>query len=608
MSKLENNEKLLQDIIINLPHSPGVYQYFNAEGTIIYIGKAKDLRKRVSSYFSRDAYENRKLMILVSKIRDIRYIVVDSESDALLLENNLIKKYQPRYNILLKDDKTFPWLAIKKERFPRIIYTRNYINDGSEYFGPYTSGLMVKTLLDLVKRLYPLRTCSLDLSDEKILANKYKPCLEFHVGNCKAPCIGKQDEQDYIQNIENIRLIFKGNLNEIKQYLGKLMQTYASDLQYENAQLIKDKIEIISNYQTKSTIVNPSINNVDVFSIIEKEDDVCVNFLRVANGAVIQVHSVVMKRKLDESQDEILSIAMIDIRQRMFSNSTEIIVPFVPEVEMLGSKYVVPKQGDKLKLLELSQRNARMFLNEKLLMTSLKSERITAGKEAILEKLKIELRLEKIPFHIECFDNSNLQGTNPVAACVVFKHGKPAVKEYRHFNVKTVVGPDDFASMREIVSRRYKRLLDENQKLPNLIVVDGGKGQLSAAVEVLNELGLSETIEIIGIAKKLEEIFKPGDPVPLYIDKNSSSLKIIQHLRDEAHRFGITFHRNKRSKNFMLSELNEIEGIGDKTRNDLLSHFKSVEKIKSASFESLAEVVGKSRAEKVMTYFSRDNS
>jgi excinuclease ABC subunit C len=609
MSKPENREKFLQDIIIILPHSPGVYQYFNAEGTIIYIGKAKDLRKRVSSYFSRDAYENRKLMILVSKIRDIRYIVVDSESDALLLENNLIKKYQPRYNILLKDDKTFPWLAIKKEHFPRIIYTRNYVNDGSEYFGPYTSGLMVKTLLDLVKRLYPLRTCSLDLSAEKIAANKYKPCLEFHVGNCKAPCIGKQEEQDYIQNIENIRLIFKGNLNEIKQYLSKLMQTYATDLQYESAQLIKEKIDIISNYQNKSTIVNPSINNVDVFSIIEKEDDVCVNFLRVASGAVIQVHSVVMKRKLDESEDEILSIAMIDIRQRMFSNSSEIIVPFVPEVELSGVKYVVPKQGDKLKLLELSQRNARMFLNEKLLMTSLKSERITAGKEAILEKLKIELRLEKIPFHIECFDNSNLQGTNPVAACVVFKHGKPAVKEYRHFNVKTVVGPDDFASMREIVTRRYKRLLEENQKLPNLIVVDGGKGQLSAAVEVLNELGLSDTIEIIGIAKRLEEIFKPGDPVPLYIDKNSSSLKIIQHLRDEAHRFGITFHRNKRSKNFMLSELNEIVGIGEKTRNDLLSHFKSIDKIKSASFESLVEIVGKSRAEKIRIYFeNKDNS
>jgi excinuclease ABC subunit C len=595
-------DKLL-DIIKQLPNDPGVYQYFNDDGIIIYIGKAKNLRKRVSSYFNRDVYENNKLRVLVNKIRDIRYIVVDSESDALLLENNLIKKYQPRYNILLKDDKTFPWICIKKERFSRVFYTRNYINDGSEYFGPYTSVVMVKTLLSLVRKLYPLRNCSLDLSEEKIKAKKYRTCLEFHLGNCKAPCIDLQSELDYLANIKSIKEILKGNITDIFHYLNDLMKKYALEMDFENANLIKNRIDIITNYQSKSTVVNSSINNVDVFSFIEDDDNVCVNYLRVVSGAIIQVHSIEIKKKLDEKPEDLLTIAITDIRQKMLSNSKEIIVPFMPDIVLPTLKYTIPKQGDKLKLLELSERNARIFLTEKLKIAALKTEGYKNRSLIVLERIQSDLRLTKLPCHIECFDNSNIQGTNPVAACVVFKNGKPAVSEYRHFNVKTVVGADDFATMREIVFRRYKRMIDENAALPDLIVVDGGKGQLSAAVDSLRELDMMGKVAIIGIAKRLEEIFKPGDPVPLYIDKNSSSLKVIQHIRNEAHRFGINFHRLKRSESMTNSELDQIVGIGDKTKEDLLKNFKSLENIRNANLDQIIEIIGNSKAQKVFAYF-----
>lgn len=594
----------LHDFVTNLPSGPGVYQFFNSDGQIIYIGKAKNLKKRVSSYFNRDAGVNNKVKVLVARIREIKFIVVDSESDALLLENNLIKKFQPRYNILLKDDKTFPWICIKKERFPRVFYTRNYIKDGSDYFGPYTSGLMVKTLISLVRKLYPLRTCSLDLAEEKIRAKKYKTCLEYHIGNCKAPCIGLHSEQDYNNNLQRIRDILKGNLGDVKKYLVQLMDDYSKNLDFENAALIKDKIDIISNFQSKSSIVNSSINNVDVYSIVERDDDISVNYLRVASGSIIQVHSLEIKRKVDETLEEILSFAITDIRQKMFSNSQEIIVPFLPDIELTGIKYTVPKTGDKFKLLELSERNAKLFLMERLKASANISEKHNEKKSEVLEKMRLELRLKTVPFHIECFDNSNLQGTNPVASCVVFKNGKPSKKDYRHFNVKTVIGPDDFASMREIVYRRYKRISDENGEFPDLIVIDGGKGQLSAAMESINELNLGNKIQIIGIAKKLEEIFSPGDPVPLYIDKNSTSLKIIQHIRNEAHRFGITFHRLKRSASSVTSELDAIAGIGDKAKEALFAEFKSIEGISNADFDKLKEVVGSKKAELIKNHFN----
>jgi excinuclease ABC subunit C len=606
-SKHMHISERIMSIVSGLPHNPGVYQYFNDEGKIIYIGKAKDLRKRVSSYFNRDSYDNAKLNVLVRKIFDIKYIVVENESDALLLENNLIKKYQPRYNILLKDDKTFPWIAIKNELFPRVISTRNYINDGSEYFGPYTSGLMVKTLLSLIKKLYPLRTCSLDLSPEKNKSGKYKPCLEYHVGNCKAPCIDKQTLEEYDSNIKTIKEIIKGNISDIENYLKELMKQYSLSLDFENANVVKEKIEILRNYKSKSTIVNPNINNIDVFSIVEKKDDVAVNFLRVINGAIVQVHSVDTKRKLDETLGEILSLAITDIRQKMLSSSNEIVVSEMPDTKIDGIKYTLPKQGDKLKLLELSKRNALLFLSEKLKLSAEKTEQFKERKDSILERMMKDLELKKLPYHIECFDNSNLQGTNPVASCVVFKNAKPAKSEYRHFNVKTVVGPDDFASMREIVYRRYKRLLEENLPLPDLVVVDGGKGQLHAAIDIFYELELTDKVQLIGIAKKLEEIFKPGDSVPLYLDKNSPSLKIIQHIRNEAHRFGITFHRNKRSIEFTNSALDDIKNIGEITKDQLFTHFKSFDNIKNASLEDLIKIIGKSKAQKVINYFN-DNS
>lgn len=592
----------LKSLVSALPDNPGVYQFFNKDGKIIYVGKAKNLKKRVTSYFAKN-HDSAKVRIMVDKIAEIRHIVVESESDALLLENNLIKKYQPRYNILLKDDKTFPWICIKNERFPRVYSTRNVVSDGSVYFGPYTSASMVRTLLDLFKHLFPLRNCGYELSDEKIAAGKYRTCLEFHIGNCKAPCVGFYDEESYRKNIDQIKEILKGNLSSVLGFLKQTMISYASDYKYELAEEIKQKIQLLERFQAKSTVVNSSINNVDVFSIKVDNETAYVNFIKVINGAILQAHTIELEKRLDETPAELLAYGITELRQRLFSNAREILVPFLPEMKLDGVKFLIPKIGDKLKLLELSQRNVSYYHLEKRKQESLKQPKTHT--ERLLETIQRDLQLDEPPVHIECFDNSNIQGTNPVAACVVFKNARPSKRDYRHFNIKTVEGPNDFASMIEIVYRRYKRLIDENQSLPQLIVIDGGKGQLSAAVTSLTQLGIQDKVTIIGIAKRLEEIFFPDDPIPIYLDKNSETLKVIQHLRNEAHRFGITFHRQKRSKGMIHSELNDIQGIGPKAIELLFQQFKSIETIRQASIEELATVIGQAKAQLVHSYFSK---
>ncbi|WP_297764067.1 excinuclease ABC subunit UvrC [uncultured Muriicola sp.] len=582
-----------------LPQSPGVYQFYDKEGKILYVGKAKNLKKRVTSYFTK-THENGKTRVMVKKIQAIKHIVVPTESDALLLENNFIKKYQPRYNVLLKDDKSYPWICIKKERFPRIFPTRKLIKDGSEYYGPYTSMKTVKTLLDLIKSVYPLRTCNYDLSEEKIEAGKYKVCLEYHLGNCKGPCEGLQSEKEYHQQIDDIRDIIKGNFKTSLHYFKKEMKALAADMHFEAAEMIKNKIEVLENYQVKSTIVNPKINNVDVFSIISDDAYAYINFLQLSHGSIIRSHTMEIKKKLEEADKDLLQLAIIEIRQRFHSQSKELYLPFtvtLPE----DLKLTVPRLGDKKKILELSERNAKFYRQERFKQTRITDPDRHVNR--IMAQMKKDLRLSKEPRHIECFDNSNIQGTNPVAACVVFRNGKPVKKEYRHFNIKTVEGPDDYASMEEVVFRRYKRLQEEKASLPQLIVIDGGKGQLSSALKSLEALNLRGKIAIIGIAKRLEEIYFPDDPIPLYLDKKSESLKIIQQLRNEAHRFGINFHRNKRSKNAFDSVLEGIDGIGDKTTEQILKKFKSVKRIKEASLEDLSEVVGWSKAKKIYENF-----
>ena len=582
-----------------LPSNPGVYQFYDAEEKILYVGKAKNLKKRVSSYFTKN-HEYGKTRVLVKKIAIIKHIVVVNESDALLLENSLIKKYKPKYNVLLRDDKTYPWICIKNERFPRIFPTRKLIKDGSEYFGPYTSMKTVKTLLDLIKSVYPLRTCNYDLSAEKIQAGKYKRCLEFHLGNCKAPCEGLQTAEDYHRQIEDIRLIIKGNFRSSLNYFKHQMKAHAEKMEFEKAQRIKEKIEVLENYQVKSTVVNPKISHVDVFSIYTDETHGYINFLQVSHGSIIRSHTLEVRKKLDESDEELLRLGIIEIRQRFGSESKELYLPFPIELDE-NLKITIPKLGDKRKLLDLSIRNAKYFRQERF-----KQIKITdpdRHSKRIMAQMKADLRLSEEPTHIECFDNSNIQGTNPVAACVVFKDGKPSKKEYRHFNIKTVEGPDDFASMEEVVFRRYKRLVYEDEPLPQLIVIDGGKGQLSSALKSLDLLGLRGKIAIIGIAKRLEEIYFPEDPIPLYLDKKSETLKIIQQLRNEAHRFGITFHRNKRSSKAINSELEQIDGIGGKTAEQLLKEFKSVKRIREASIDTLAQSIGMAKAKKVFESF-----
>ncbi len=586
--------------IKSLPNTPGVYQYYDRADKILYIGKAKNLKKRVSSYFNKN-HENGKTRVLVEKIASIKHIVVETETDALLLENNLIKKYQPKYNVLLKDDKTYPWICIKKEPFPRVFLTRNVWKDGSEYFGPYTAVKTARTLLSLIKELYPLRTCAYNLNEENIKNKKYKVCLEFHIKNCKGACEALQSVEEYEIEIKEIRNILKGNFKSSLKSFEALMYDFAGRSAFEEAHKVKEKIQLLSNYQAKSTVVNPSISNVDVFSIVSDESFAYVNFLKITNGAIIQSHTVEIKKKLDEDDKSLLELAIIEIRERFHSNSPELYTPFDVEIgEML--KVTVPKLGDKKRIVELSLRNAKYYRQERFKQIQIVDpDRHT---KRIMAQMQKDLRLNEEPRHIECFDNSNIQGSNPVAACVVFKNGKPDKKEYRHFNIKTVVGPDDYSSMEEVVHRRYKRLLDEERKLPQLVIVDGGKGQLSSALKSLDVLGLRGKIAIIGIAKRLEEVYYPGDPIPMYLDKKSESLKIIQQLRNEAHRFGIKHHRNKRSKGAIQTELSMINGIGEKTILALLKKFRSIKRIKNATFDEIEQLIGRDKACKVCDQFN----
>lgn len=581
--------------IKSLPEVAGVYQYYDKQDEIIYIGKAKNLKKRVNSYFTKN-HDNRKTALLVKNIVRVEHIVVSSEMDALLLENNLIKKYKPRYNILLKDDKTYPWICIKKEPFPRVFFTRRVIKDGSEYFGPFTSMKTIRSLMDLIRSLYPLRTCKYDLSKEKIEAKKYKVCLEFHIGNCMAPCVGKVELSKYNANINAIRNIIKGNFKSALQELRKEMNIHAEAMEFEKAQWIKEKIGNLENYQAKSTVVNPKISHVDVFSVISDESYGYVNYIQVSFGAIVRSHTLEIKKKLDESDATLLQLGIVEIRQ-LFSSASKTV--FLSERVSLGDtlKVEVPQQGDKRKLVEMSLRNAKYFRMERF--KQIKIVDPDRHVKRIMEQMKKDLRLPKAPYHIECFDNSNIQGTHPVAACVVFKDGKPSKKEYRHYNIKTVSGPDDFASMEEVVFRRYKRLQEEASSLPQLIVIDGGKGQLSSAVKSLELLGLRGKIAILGIAKRLEEIYFPDDSIPLYLDKKSETLKILQRARDEAHRFGISFHRNKRSQTSLTSELDQIPGIGPATRDQLLTHFKSLKRIKQGTEKEMIALLGPQKGQKI---------
>ncbi|WP_091475628.1 excinuclease ABC subunit UvrC [Flavobacterium swingsii] len=587
--------------IQTLPDNPGVYQYYDKEGKILYVGKAKNIKKRVSSYFNK-VHDTAKTNVLVKKIVTIKHIVVPTETDALLLENNLIKTLQPRYNILLRDDKTYPWICIKKEPFSRLFPTRKMIKDGSEYFGPYTSFKTVHTILDLIKELYPLRTCNFDLSEKNIENHKFKVCLEYHIGNCKGPCEGLETLENYQNQINAIREILKGNFKESMKDFKKVMTNLAQNMHFEEAQKIKEKIEILENYQSRSTIINPKITNIDVFSIVSDEAAAFINFLQISHGSIIRSHTLEIKKKLDETDQELLELAIIELRERFELLSREIIVPFEVEVGE-NIKVTVPQLGDKKQILELSIRNAKFYRIEQLKQLQIVDPERHVNR--IMAQMQKDLRLSVEPRHIECFDNSNIQGTNPVAACVVFKDGKPSKKDYRHFNIKTVEGPNDFASMEEVVYRRYKRLLDENQPLPNLIIIDGGKGQLSSALKIMDELDLRGKIAIIGIAKRLEELFYPGDSVPLYLDKKSETLKIIQQLRNEAHRFGITFHRDKRSKAALNSSVETIPGIGEKTMLTLIKHFKSVKRLKLASEKEISDVIGLSKAKKITDFYNK---
>ncbi len=589
--------------IQSLPDGPGVYQYYDKEDKILYVGKAKNLKKRVSSYFNK-IHDTAKTNVLVKKIVTIKHIVVPTESDALLLENNLIKKLQPRYNVLLRDDKSYPWLCIKKEPFSRVFSTRRLVKDGSEYFGPYTSFKTVFTILDMIKELYPLRTCTFDLNQKNIDNHKFKVCLEYHIGNCKGPCEGFESIENYQKEVDAIREILKGNFKESLKNFKKKMNELALNLHFEEAQKIKEKIEVLENYQSRSTIVSPKVTNVEVFSIVSDEGAAYVNFLQIAHGSIVRSHTMEIKKKLDESDEELLSLAIVELRERFNLLSKEIIVPFEVEVGE-HIKVTIPQLGDKKQLLDLSIRNSKFYRIEQLKQIQIiDPDRHT---NRIMAQMQKDLRLQVEPRHIECFDNSNIQGTNPVAACVVFKDGKPSKKEYRHFNIKSVEGPNDFASMEEVVYRRYKRMLDENQPLPQLIIIDGGKGQLSSALKSIDALDLRGKIAIVGIAKRLEELFYPGDTAPLYLDKKSETLKVIQYLRNEAHRFGITFHRDKRSQTALNSSIETIPGIGEKTMLTLIQHFKSVKRLKLATENEISAVVGVSKAKKITDFYKTSN-
>jgi excinuclease ABC subunit C len=586
---------------VNLPNKPGVYQFLNSQGEVIYIGKAKDLKKRVSSYFNRNQFDNAKLRALVSKVQKINHIIVETESDALLLENNLIKKLKPRYNILLKDDKTYPWICIKKEPFPRVFSTRRLIQDGSQYFGPYTSGVLLKTILDLIRTLYPIRTCNYSLTTENINSYKFQSCLEYQIGNCKAPCIRKQTHEEYEENIDAISQLLKGNIQKVNRILKSKMNENAKQFRFEEAQHFKEKLSLLQRFQAKSTIVSPNYRDLDVFSIVSEYNFACINYIKIIKGSIVQSQNLELKKVLNETEEDLLGFSIAEILQRTGSKAKEIVVPTLPDFFITGIKYTLPTRGDKLKLLELSKRNAKAYVLDKY--RALDNLDPKKRIERILSTLQKDLRMKELPRHIECFDNSNLQGTNSVAACVVFRNAKPIKKEYRHYNIKSVTGSDDYASMEEVVFRRYKRLIDENIPIPQLIVIDGGKGQLTSAFRSLAKLGIENKVEVIGIAKRLEEIFFLNDPTPLYLDKNSESLKIIQNIRNEAHRFGIAHHRVKRSKMATVSTLESLFGIGEKTIALLYKHFKSYENISRASLYDLEKVVSKKRAQKVYNFF-----
>ena len=592
----------IRNLIKTLPDTPGVYQYYDVDNMLLYVGKAKNLKKRVTSYFTKD-HDSGRLRIMVSKIHEIKTVKVNSELDALLLENNLIKSLKPRYNINLRDDKTYPWIILKNERFPRLFYTRKQIKDGSEYFGPYASVKLMHTLLDLIRQTYPLRTCSYLLSKENIDKGKFRACLEFHIGRCKAPCVNKQHVEEYDQNITEIRQIIKGDIGFALRDLKEKMQAAAEKYEFEKAEILKNKIEILSAYQSKSTIVHPSITNTDVINIISDEKNAYVHYFKIIEGAIIHAQTIELKKKIEESDEDMLLFAMIEFRNRFKSASKEILVPFAPTIELPGCEYVIPKIGDKKQLLDLCYKNALAYKQERENQLALTDpDRHT---DRIMNQMMKDLRMKEQPRRIEGFDNSNIQGEYAVSAMPVFIDGKPAKKEYRHYNVKTVVGPDDFATMEEVIFRRYSRVLEENLPMPQLIVIDGGKGQLGAAVQSLRKLNLMGRVAVIGIAKRLEEIYFPSDPLPLYLDKRSETLRIIQQIRDEAHRFGITHHRNKRSRETFKTELNEIKGISDKTAEKLLIELKSVKNIKEASLEEMEKVIGTSKAKLVYDFFNK---
>lgn len=603
MPKHEKSPELREKISI-LPDTPGVYTYYDAEGTVIYVGKAKNLKRRVSSYFNR-THDTLRTNLLVRAIADMSYIVVPTEQDALNLENSMIKEYQPRYNVLLKDDKSYPWIVVTNEMYPRVFMTRHYVKDGSRYFGPYTNSAVAHTMLDLIGELFPVRTCRLPITPDFLKKGKGRLCLKYHIKKCKGCCIGEISQEEYRGYIERIKQILRGETRELLQYLKDEMQTLAEELRFEEAQDLKTRYLLIEKYQSKSVIVSQTISEIDVFGIDDDESDVYINFMHVRRGAVVRSVTLRYRRRLDESHEQLLSYAMQEIKDTFAVTFDEVVVPTIPEVEFDGATYTVPQRGDKAKLLEVSVRNARQSKLD--VLKHLERSDPESRTDRILERIKSDFHLSELPRHIECFDNSNIQGTNPVASCVVFRDARPSKKDYRHFNIKTVTGPDDFASMKEVLTRRYTRLVQEGLGLPQLIVVDGGKGQLSAAVEALEAIGLRGTIAVVGIAKRLEEIYFPGDSVPLYIDKNSETLKVVQHLRDEAHRFGITHHRNRRSNTQAVSVLDEIKGIGPRTVEQLIGHFRSVKKIREATLTEIASVVGMSKAKLVTEALSRND-
>jgi excinuclease ABC subunit C len=592
LAKVEKSQQLKEKISI-LPDTPGCYLYYDAAGTVIYVGKAKNLKRRVSSYFNR-THDSVRTNLLVRAIADMKYIVVPTEGDALNLENSLIKEYKPRYNVLLKDDKSYPWIVVTKEHYPRVFLTRTRIKDGSKYFGPYTNTGIAKAVLNLIRELYPVRTCRHAITPDFINKGKGRLCLEYHLKNCLGCCTGQISPEKYADMIDHVKQILRGETQELLDYLKLEMERLSEELRFEEAQVLKEKYQLVERYQSKSVIVSQTLDDIDVFGVDDDNTDVYVNYMHVRRGAIVRSITLQYKRRLEESIEQILSYAIVEAKEKFNLEYDEIIVPVLPDMEMPGVSFIIPQRGDKLKLLQVSTHNARQNKVDSLKM--MEKHNPEQRVERTLERMKSDFRLSELPRHIECFDNSNIQGTNPVASCVVFKNAKPSKRDYRHFNIKTVEGPDDFASMKEVLTRRYTRLMEEGEGLPQLIVVDGGKGQLSAAVEALDDMGLRGTIAVVGIAKRLEEIYFPGDSIPLYIDKNSESLRIVQHLRDEAHRFGITHHRNRRSKGQIISELDEIKGIGDKTQTALLQHFKSVKRLKEASIDRIAEITGPARA------------